>query len=269
MKQLDQINSIFSEVRQTAQAVQQMNIEVVENINLAEFQKFVESLQIITKYEGRKSLIMRKEQEIVWHSILADWEARKPPSKVCCKARRLGISTLIEGISFGAVTIYPGKFAQVVAQDWKASANIFRMAKRFYTYLPKEWKERRPLASDTNKIILYSSPHDSQFSVATANNPSLASSELIHFLHLSEVAKYKDPPAFDAITSIQQCIPNHWFTLQFWESTAFGKYGLFYDHYQGAKEGDMDMDPIFLSWRGFPEYYLAPPSGWHAGWTPE
>lgn len=269
MKQSKALDSLFSEMRQTAQAVQQIRVENADTIDLAAFQRFVESLKIITKEGKKQSLIMNPSQEIVWHNILGHWEKQEPASGICCKSRQEGVSTLIEGICFAGVTIYPNKFAQVVAQDWKAAAHIFRMSKRFHQNLSQEWKERRPLLSDTNKMLLYAPPHDSLFSVATANNPSLSSSETIHFLHLSEVAKYKDPPAFDAITSVQQCVPKHWFTLKFWESTARGKYGIFYDHYQGAKNQEIAMDPIFLSYVGFPEYFIPPPQGWVPDWTQE
>ena len=269
MKQSQQLHNLFSEMRQTTQSLQQLRVENAEHIDLAAFQRFVESLTIITKQGKKTSLIFNPAQEQVWHTILGHWEKQEPAGGVCCKSRQEGVSTLIEGVCFSAVTIYPNKFAEVVAQDWKAALHIFGMTQRFYRYLPKDWKERRPLLSDTNKMLLFAPPHDSRFAVATANNASLSSGETIHFLHLSEVAKYKDPPAFDAITSVMQCVPDHWFTLKFWESTAKGKYGIFYDYYQGAKSGDIPMDPIFLTWKGFPEYFIAPPEGWKADWTQE
>ena len=56
--------------------------------------------------------------------------------------------------------------------------------------------------------------------------------------------------------AINQSVPQHWDTLVFWESTANGMQNLFHRTWIAAERGESDMEPIFLSWKGFPEYSL-------------
>jgi hypothetical protein len=165
------------------------------------------------------------------------------------------------GIGFGDITWRPNRYAYLASHEAESAEFIFGMNAIFYDNLPDEWRKKRPLKTNTMRKIRYKAPHNSMFSSATANKKSLASSQLIHHLHLSEPAKYKNPPANDAVTSILQCVPNHWDTLAFWESTAFGMGNLFYNWYQAAKKGPESAewngyDAIFLSWKNFPEYFF-------------
>jgi hypothetical protein len=148
----------------------------------------------------------------------------------------------------------------LASHEAESAEFIFGMNAIFYDNLPDEWRKKRPLKTNTLRKIRYAAPHNSMFSSATANKKSLASSQLIHHLHLSEPAKYKNPPANDAITSILQCVPNHWDTLVFWESTAFG-INLFSHWYKSAKKGPGSAgwngyDALFLTWKDFPEYFF-------------
>ncbi len=58
------------------------------------------------------------------------------------------------------------------------------------------------------------------------------------------------------VLAINQAVPHLWDTLVFWESTANGIQNLFHRTWIAAERGESDMEPIFLSWKGFPEYSL-------------
>jgi hypothetical protein len=58
----------------------------------------------------------------------------------------------------------------------------------------------------------------------------------------------------DPVLAINQSVPQHWDTLVFWESTANGSHNLFHRTWVAANRGESDMEPLFISWKGFPEY---------------
>ncbi len=76
----------------------------------------------------------------------------------------------------------------------------------------------------------------------------------MHYVHASEVAFWEKPE--EPILAINQSIPQDWDTLVFWESTANGIHNLFYRTWVAAERGEINMEPIFLSWKDFPEYSL-------------
>jgi len=254
MSQQKHLNRIYSRIEDIHKAIASNREQEIVDDSM--FQRKIESLQIITKGQGRQSLIFNKVQEHIFHWILEQREKQVPARGICLKSRRMGVSTLMMGVIFIDALLRPFRGNQIVAHDWKGSLYLFSMAKRFWQYLPIQEKRKRPLASNTNKRLQWAAPHDSWLSVASANNPGLGSGELIHFLHWSEHAKCANPPLNDAMTSILQCVPHHWDTLVFLESTAFGAHNLFHQLWLAAESGKNDYTPIFLPWKGFTEYSL-------------
>ena len=265
--QRHRLKPIFSRFESIRQGI--LSNIVSNDIDAITMQNFIESLQIVTQDEGRQSLIMNKPQEQIWHWYLDKKEKKIPARGICVKGRRFGVSTLIEAICFADVFLRPYRFSQIVAHDWKGSLYLFGISKRFFQYMPKNLRNTKPLSSNTNRTLHFSPPHDSLFQVASANTPALASSELIHNLHWSEVAKCPNPPLHDAMTSILQCVPSSWDTLVFLESTAKGAYNLFHQKWLGATDKDSDYDQIFLSWKDFPLYSLPALKASIPIWTPE
>lgn len=249
-------NDVFNRIHSDIDRLTIVSNDTLDILATRNFQSFVENLQIITKKGELRPLIMNVAQEQIWHWFLGKRESKQKARGICCKSRREGISTLIEAICFSDVVWRPNRYSYVASHERESADFVFRMSKIFYKSLPQDWRKRRTLHSDTKNMMMFEHPHNSAFTSATANKKGLASSQLIHNLHLSEPAKYPDPPAKDAITSVLQCVPDHWDTLVFWESTAFGKYNIFHTWYQAAKAGDNDYDPIFLSWKNFPEYFF-------------
>lgn len=218
-------------------------------------QRLIESLQIKTEDQGRRSLIMNASQEKLWHAILACWEKKERARIIVLKSRRMGTSTFFEAVCYASVLMLPERNAKVVAHDWDSSKSIFGMAQMFHQYLSPEWQERRRLLSATNHMLRWGPPHGSVFSVATANRPHLARGELIHYLHLSELAFWEDPN--DPLTSVLQCVPKHnWDTLVAIESTANGAHNIFHNYWTAAESGKNGFTPVFLSWKEFPTYSL-------------
>jgi len=215
-------------------------------------QEFLENLTIVNKRGEVVPLIMNRSQEIVFHRLMECREKRVPARFICCKARQLGISTLIEAFIFALTTRYANRFGLVVAHSIDSAQMIFAMTHRFHRNLPLDFT--LPLAKNNARQIEYAAPHCSRMQIDTAANRNLGRGGTIHYVHAGEVAFWERPE--EPILAINQAVPQHWDTLVFWESTANGVNNLFHRTWLAAERGESDMEPIFLSWKDFPEYSL-------------
>jgi hypothetical protein len=217
-----------------------------------DLRSFMESLTIIDKSGRLVPLIMNRSQEMVFEKLMACRDRKQPARFICLKSRQMGISTLIEAFIFALVTLLPHRKALLAAHSINAAQTIFAMTRRFYHHLPRELQ--RPLSRNTVRSLEYRAPHQSRIQIDTAANATLGRGETIHYVHAGETAFWDRPE--EPILAINQAVPRHWDTLVFWESTANGVQNLFHRTWIAANRGDTDMEPIFLSWKGFPEYSL-------------
>ncbi|MBI5249392.1 MAG: hypothetical protein HY912_07850 [Desulfomonile tiedjei] len=233
--------------------------------DLFHIQRFIENLKIINKRGELISLIMNRSQEEVFHKLMECREKQVPARFICCKSRQLGISTLIEAFIFALVTRYPYRFGLVVANSIEGGQTIFSMAQRFCGTLDLE--RATGSAATNSRRIEYPAPHYSKMQIDTAANRNLGRGATFHYVHASEVAFWERPE--EPILAINQSVPRHWDTLIFWESTANGVGNLFHRTWIAAERGESDMEPIFLSWKEFPEYSLPAVPGEPLELTPE
>lgn len=212
----------------------------------------MEGLKIINKRGEMVPLIMNQPQELVFEKLMECREKKIPARFICLKSRQLGISTLIEAFIFGLITAYPNRFGLVAAHSMESAQALFAMTRRFHRSLPSD--RRMKLARNTTRRIEYPAPHYSGMQIDTAANRNLGRGSTIHYVHAGEVAFWENPE--EPILAINQAVPQHWDTLIFWESTANGVHNLFHEAWVAAERGETDMEPIFLSWKAFPEYSL-------------
>jgi hypothetical protein len=253
-------NNPYSDLFITLQCEENIALGVAQKdmdiLMSGEFIQFVEGLQIITKSEGRKSLLFNPAQEQLHHWYLGKREAKVKARGISTKSRREGVSTYWMAIGFACMILRPDFFCFLASHENPSRKFIFDMARTFWRHSSQEWKVRRRLITDTSWEMKCDAPHNSSMTSATANNAALGSGQLIHHLHMSELAKWKNPPANDAYTSVLQCVPNHWDTLVFIESTAWGAHNLFHQLWLEAKAQRNDYEALFLSWKDFPEYFF-------------
>lgn len=215
-------------------------------------QSFVEGLKIIDKQGKLVSLIMNRSQEMVFEKIINAREKRRPARFICLKARQLGISTLIAAVIFSLITLFSRRFGLVAAHSMASARSIFAMTQRFHAHADERNKPQ--IARNNARKFEYAAPHYSSLQVDTAANPTLARGSTFHYVHASEVAFWDH--AEDAALAINQAAPQLWDTLVFWESTANGMNNLFHRMWIAAERGETEIEPIFLSWKDFPEYSL-------------
>lgn len=181
---------------------------------------------------------------------------RKPVRIIVLKARQVMISTGTAAEFFHEVPFHPGQRSLIVAHEANASKNIFG----YYGQLQDSYQpfggivglppvEQR---ADDRGLIKYA--NGSEIKVSTANNVKTGRSASIRFLHLSEVAFWRDAPTL--MTGILQCVPDDPDTMIVIESTANGKGGEFYRRCMEAMDptSETEWEFLFFAWWEHPEY---------------
>jgi len=207
------------------------------------------------------------------------------------KARREGVSTWVSGKFFWRTSTFANRYAMIVTHEPEATDFIFNMHKRFLKHLPSEL---RPEELYNNKKVLEFNNDagtglDSAIRVGTAGKEDFGSAQLIHYLHLSELAKYQRHICTNLLLSLLQTVPNIIDSSVIMESTAKGVGGEFYDRYWDSRykyifyledgipkwreeinekaNPDNVYSSIFIPWFVFDEYQMEVPEGFKQ--TPE
>lgn len=235
--------------------------------------EYVQSLQIKSVY-GRIGLRYNNPQKKIAGILSALEAANKPVRMVILKARRMGVSTVISGLVFQDTSTRPYVHSVVAAHKDDSSTYLFGMYKMFFKYLPAEL---RPMTTySSRKELVYANSDwekatpaerlaldpglDSRLSVVTAGGEAIGRGQSIDNLHWSEVAF--TPDADTAHIAVMQCVPKPPIPGRvFYESTANGSSGLFYDLFWDAWRGKSDWTPVFLPWFEYERYAMAVPPG--------
>lgn len=208
---------------------------------------------------------------------------------IVLKARRQGMTTMTTGRFYHKTTNAADKYSVMMAQDPDAVDFIFKMVKRYYNNLPEGLQPSTILNNKTLLEFNVSKEErekgkrglDGAIRVAAAGRENFGSSMLIHFLLLSELAKYPAHIAKNLLTSLLQCVPDERGTEVIMESTAYGTGGEFYDRFWGARhryevyldetgkavfkvtindtaDKDNEYSSLFVPWFAFKKYEREP-----------
>jgi len=163
------------------------------------------------------------------------------------KGRQQGTSTLVGARFFHITTHNSGIKTFILTHRDDATANLFRMTKRFQDYLPQLIK---PSTSYSNRKELVFDKLDSSYALGTAGSGDVGRSDTIDLLHGSEVAFWKNTEdiktgVFQAAEAAQEIIL---------ESTANGLGNMFFEMWQDAEAGLSDYTAIFIPWFWQDEY---------------
>lgn len=158
---------------------------------------------------------------------------------IILKGRRMGVSTWVSGRFYQKTSFFPNKYAMQITHEPQATDFLFRMVKRFYDFSPKQI---RPETRANNQRLLEFNNKEgkglnSGFRVATSGKDDIGSGQLIHYLHLSEMAKMDQTNLDSLLTAVTQCVPKDGSvdTEIIYESTAKGIGGIFYDKFWNAR----------------------------------
>jgi len=214
-----------------------------------DYLKLIQSFTIRSREGDLIPFRLNSAQRLVWDQYFAPrLNAKQRLWFVILKARREGISTLIEALILARSILADGVRARVIASASDNTTEIWTMAK---TMWEESWVA--PMGSKVAQTLIFGR---SRIDVQTAGSPNAARGLDITLLHGSEVATWPKPETWMAT---MQCLPDHDETMCFLESTANGKAGqgaLFHKEWTRAEKGESDFTPIFLPWFALDEYTM-------------
>ena len=249
--------------------------------SISEFPRYgKEYLKIQTK-KGTLVPFSINEVQMLLEDIIKDIRAKGRLIRlVILKARRKGVSTWVSGRFYYKTTTNTNRYAMIVTHEPEATDFVFKMHKRFQEHVPEFL---RPAERYNNKKVLEFNDEqgrglDSAIRVGTAGKEDFGSAQLIHYLHLSELAKFPRHVCSNLLLSLLQCVPETQDSEIIMEATAKGVGGEFYDRYWSSrykyvmflKDGkatfreeineqasiENDYTSIFIPWFVFDEYQM-------------
>ncbi len=203
------------------------------------------ALKIRTKDGQIAPLKLNTAQNVLQQAIDDQMASEGKIRIIILKARQQGLSTMVGGYLYFAVSQNPARKAMVVTHHADSTRALFDMTKRFHENCPEilkphtKYSSRRELSFD----VL-----DSSYVVGTAGSDSLGRGETITHGHLSELAFWPKSTAAEIFNGLAQAVPNTKGTAIFIESTANGVTGQFYELWQGACRGENGYVPVFIPW---------------------
>lgn len=172
-------------------------------------------------------------------------------SIVVLKARKMGVSTLIQGLLFRLICRLPTCEAIVIAHKLESAQYLYGISERFYRRLPNN---RRPARRFSNRRgLTFDEPLDSSLYVDVIGEAA-GRSRTVHAAHFSELAQWGDT-AYDTLSACRDAMANEPWCLEVVESTGFGLGGAFYEEYLRAKK---DGRALFFPWWMDPRYRSTP-----------
>lgn len=219
--------------------------------------KYIEQhLYIRTKESNIKLFKLNKPQERLY-KVLADQYSRGVPLRVIIlKARQLGFSTCVGGISFKGTTTEFNVNTTIVAHREDATRNLFEMYKLFYERLDDDIKpaKRKSNAYELSFDNEEGTGLKSKIVCYTAGGQGIGRSTTINNLHLSEYAFWPGEKE-KTLSGLLQAVPRSKESMVIIESTANG-YEQFKDMWDAAVNGENDFYPLFVAWFELPEYSM-------------
>lgn len=193
-------------------------------------------VKIQTKKGDLVPLKLNEDQEIL-EAIEKDILARgRMLRQVILKSRRRGVSTHRIAKNYHRTSLNFNRYAYHVTHDPDSKDFLFGMTKRMHANNPCKPQE----LYNSKSILEFNTKDrkgglDSAIRVGAAGKDHLGSGQLIHYLHLSELAKWPRHTEKSLLTSLLQCVPRDPDSEVFVESTAAGLGGEFYEWFWSAR----------------------------------
>lgn len=206
-------------------------------------------LKIRTKSGDVQPFIFNKAQLYLHQRIE---EQRGQTGKVralILKGRQQGCSTYVGARYYHRTTHSFGLQTFILTHEMGATANLYKMVKRFYQNTPPVVQ---PSVSTSNSKELIFGLLDSGYKIGTAENKEVGRSSTIQLFHGSEVAFWSNSE--EHAKGIMQAIPDAVNTECILESTANGVGNFFHQAWQKAEAGISDYIAIFIPWFWQDEY---------------
>ncbi len=194
-------------------------------------------------------------QDFVLKARLKQESQGKPVRLVILKARREGISTLVQGWLFHKVTTRPHRMGMVVSHELDSADEIAEISRRFWEFLPEGRRPSIPGSKLPHTKTMVFDKLRSKLRIETANDIQAGRSMAIDYLHCSEVAFWRD--AKELLLGLLSCVnrddPDSMVVI---ESTANGYGDAFHELVTKAQNGENDFELVFIPWFIDPRYQI-------------
>lgn len=241
------------------QSIPQLTDEEYQRILLDDELYFEHCLQIRTKEQGLKPLLLNSSQLYAHKAIEQQRQETGRVRVLILKGRQQGISTYVGGRFYKKTSTTEGVLAYIVTHEDAATQNLFQMTKRYHDNNIPDFK---PETGVSNANELRFSRLDSGYKIATAGAKTAGRSSTIQYAHLSEFDFWPEASANEVFTGIMEAIPDADGTEVIIESTADKPGGRFHRAWKAAKRGDSNFIALFIPWFIHEEYRKTPPPGW-------
>lgn len=195
-------------------------------------------------------------QKVIVRHVLDDLNEGRPIRYIILKARKEGVSTIVEALIYWWTATHLNIKSKIVAHDQDTSEELYEMFRRFYDnsnpiFKPTtKYNTRTDLTFDNDQ----GTGLKSQIDVASAKNTGTGRGQTIQWLHGSEVSKW--PDGSELMAGLLQAVPKIPNTGIFLESTANGMGDFFHKTWQAAKVGNSVFKPLFFSWADREDYAI-------------
>jgi hypothetical protein len=213
------------------------------------------------------SSVINWEQRQLITRVLDDLAHGRPVRYIILKARKVGISTIIEALAYWWTTTHRYVTSVIMAHEVGASNVLYEMFRTYYDFSHPHFQPDRKYNTKKDLVFDVEDQVKEQYKAEGRKPPGLGSQiktlvaapgrgrgDTPRFFHGSEVA-FWDKTA-DTVSGALQGVPLAPETFQFLESTANGVGGYFYDEWQLAKKGESSFQPLFFAWHQHAGYEL-------------
>jgi len=227
-----------------------------------DFERYcLNNLKIKTESGDIVPLEFNKIQRVIIQHVMDDIANHRQIRYIILKARKEGVSTLVEALIYWWTATHKNIKSKIVAHDQDTAEELYSMFRRYYDnsnplFKPStKYNTRTDLTFDTEDGTGLKSSID----VASAKNTGTGRGQTIQWMHGSEISKWAD--GSELMAGLMQAVPKIPNTAIFLESTANGIGDFFHKTWQAAKAGNSVFKPLFFSWADREDYSLPVPEG--------
>lgn len=226
---------------------------------------YLENYHCITTEQGVLKTLFPfwDHQEIVYAAMQEEWAEKGCCKVIVLKPRQTGISVWTAATMFHRTITTPHCFTMIVAQNDKTSEHIYKLSLNAYANLPWWLRPEYMYKTKTGAIEFQRADEKErmvdpglgsilQVSAATQMS-GVAIGRTIRCLHASEVSRWPNDEIYEG--DIKPSM-NALDTYQVFESTGYGRQGLFYEQWCAAVDGDNDMRAVWIPVYKVKKYYL-------------
>jgi len=200
---------------------------------------FIENYLYIINQENKLVLLkLNRTQNYIMEIIEWLWKRKIPVRLIILKARKEGVSTLIEAVIFTKTILNRYVNSYVISYNEKTTLQIYKITDRYYRHLPPAMRPKTKYYTKYSFVFESLNPElslESQIVVDTAKNEDILRGSTPDNIHLSETARMENlgKVLTSALDAVPEKSPN---TLVVSESTAKGQGNRFHKSWLNAVE---------------------------------